>query len=426
MNAACQIPPFVYSGNPDRILHDLAAWIGALLAPWPWLQIAVALLLATAPLIAVFPGLFAVATWLERKGLARIQNRLGPNRTGPFGLLQPAADGVKMLLKEDITPARADRLLHFLGPVLIVVPALVVLAVLPIGRDLTAAALETGVLFFFAVGSISTLVLFMAGWASRNKYSLLGGMRVIAQSVSYELPLVLAGLTVVLASGTLHTPTIVEDQILSTWLKSDNLFIQNLGSVLGWNVWQPWGFAGFLIFFVASLAEVNRSPFDLPEADSEIIAGHLTEYSGFKYALFFLGEYVAAFAISGMAVTLFLGGWSGPNIFWFPDSATAGALPHQMLPSFVWFFAKILGLLALMIWVRGTLPRLRVDQLMGFAWKFLMPLALWNLMVVALAIKLPPWLAWPISALMVGAGFAVACRTHTPAPRPRRDYALVP
>ncbi|PAW76725.1 MAG: NADH-quinone oxidoreductase subunit H [Verrucomicrobia bacterium Tous-C9LFEB] len=381
---------------------QLTQWALSFLDSYPLVAVLVAILLSTVPLIAVFPGCFAITTWLERKGLARIQNRIGPNRTGPLGILQPAADGIKMLLKEDIVPKTSDRLAHFLAPVVLMVPAFTILSVLPFNRNMIPAAVDTGVILFFALGSVSTLAVFMAGWSSRNKYSLLGGMRAIAQMVSYELPLVLSGVTVIMMTGSLDTTKIVAQQQLSEWIQSSNAGLQCLGQIIGWNVFTPWGFAGFLIFFVASLAEINRCPFDLPEADSEIVAGHLTEYSGFKYALFFMSEYVSAFAINGLSTTLFLGGWSGPNIRppWSDD-------PNALLiPGFVWFFAKMFALMLVMIWIRGTLPRLRVDHLMGFAWKFLLPLAIMNIFVGGFYYYAPRWhgipvVGWPIGFLVM-------------------------
>jgi len=321
----------------------------------------VSVVLSITPIMLVFPGLFALTTWLERKGLGRIQNRLGPNRVGPYGLFQPVADGLKMVTKEDIVPHNADKLIHFLAPVVLVVPTLLAYAVLPFGRNLVPIDLDAGILFFFAVGASTELSVFMAGWSSRNKYSLLGAMRAIAQMISYEIPLIISSVTVIMLAGSLSLVQIVAQQDGHSFS----------GLVPHWNVFKPWGFAGFIIFLIASLAESNRSPFDIPEAESEIIAGHLTEYSGFKYALFFLAEYLGMFAVSGLAVTLFLGGWHAPWAF------------LDDVPSYLWFFIKLMGLVFLFIWIRGTLPRLRVDQLLNLAWKFMLPMALLNLVVAA-------------------------------------------
>ncbi len=315
-------------------------------------------LLKIAVILAVFGGLFAALTLAERKILGRVQNRPGPNRTGPFGLLQPIADAIKMLTKEDIVPRAADGVLHFLAPVALVCFSLMAFAVIPFGRNLVPVDLDAAVLYFFAASASTELAVFMAGWGSHNKYSLLAAMRALAQLISYELPLLLSFVPVILFAGTLSTTGIVAAQGGWTW-----------GVVPHWHVLTPWGFAGFCIFMISALAESNRSPFDLPEAESEIIAGHLTEYSGFKYALFFMAEYFGMCALSGMAVTLFLGGWQAPCAF------------LEFIPSYAWFAAKLLVLLAGFIWIRATLPRLRIDQLMRLAWKFLVPLALINLCI---------------------------------------------
>ncbi len=232
-------------------------------------------LIAIVAILAVFGLLFAFLTLAERKILGRIQNRPGPNRTGPFGLLQPFADGIKMLTKEDIVPRAADQLLHFLAPVALVAFSLLTFAVIPYGRHLVPVDLDAGVLYFFAASASTELAVFMAGWASHNKYSLLAAMRALAQLISYELPLLLSIVPVVLAAGSLSPSGIVAAQ--GAW---------TLGVFPHWYVFTPWGFAGFVIFLISALAESNRSPFDLPEAESELVAGHLTEYSGFKYALF--------------------------------------------------------------------------------------------------------------------------------------------
>lgn len=369
----------------DQLFVGLFRWLTGLLEAWPAAQFALALLLMTLPVVLLFPALMGITTWVERRVLARIQNRAGPNRVGPFGLLQFLADGIKMLMKEDIVPRAADKCLHFLAPVLIVIPPFLVLALLPLGKNMTVVQSEVGLLLFFALSGLGTLAVFIAGWSSRNKFSILGAMRVVAQAVSYEIPLIMAALAAVLFAGSLSLGTIVASQ-------SGGLF-----NILAWNVWTPWGFAGFVLFFIAGLAEVNRSPFDIPEAESEIVAGHLTEYSGFKYALFFVAEYLAAFAIAGLAVTLFLGGWNGPVI---------GGV--QILPSWFWFIAKMYALVLVMIWIRGTLPRLRSDQLMTMAWKCLLPLTLVNLLGAALYTLLSAhgWggilLGWLASGVLIG------------------------
>ncbi len=360
----------------DQIFVLLKLWI---LAHSPvWVQPLLSAALSAVAILVVFAALFALTTILERKGLGRFQNRYGPNRVGPFGLLQPLADGLKSLIKEDIVPHSADSVVHMLAPIVLVVAAFLGYAVLPLGRNMTAINLDAGLLYFFAAGSIIELTIFMAGWSSRNKYSLLGAMRAIAQMISYEIPLILSTITVVMAAGALSTVAIVESQFGYS------------GIWPHWFVFTPWGFAGFVLFMIAGVAESNRSPFDLPEGESEIIAGYLVEYSGFKFALFFLGEYIGMFAICGLAITLFLGGWTAPFSF------------LTWVPSYFWFFAKLLVLIAMLIWIRGTLPRLRMDQLMNFAWKFMLPMALLNLFVAAVWHFMPSGVVrWLVSAILI-------------------------
>jgi NADH-quinone oxidoreductase subunit H len=360
----------------DQIFVELQRWlVGHVPAV---LQPTLSAAFSVVAILVVFASLFAITTVLERKGLGRIQNRYGPNRVGPFGFLQPLADGIKSLTKEDVVPQMADKVVHFLAPVVLVIAAFSLYAVLPLGRNMVLVNLDAGVLFFFAVSSVMELTIFMAGWSSRNKYSLLGAMRAIAQMISYEVPLILASVTVIMATGSLSTVAIVEKQAGYS------------GIMPQWFVFTPWGFAGFVLFMIAATAESNRSPFDLPEGESEIIAGYYTEYSGFKFALFFLGEYLGMFAISGLGITLFLGGWTAPFSF------------LTWVPSYLWFFAKLLGLIVMFIWIRGTLPRLRMDQLMNFAWKFMLPMALLNLVTAGVWHFLPPGvLRWGVCSLLV-------------------------
>jgi NADH-quinone oxidoreductase subunit H len=312
---------------------------------WHWLFFTVALI---AFVLAMVMG----AIYIERRGMGRMQSRLGPNRTGPFGLLQPVADAVKVLLKENIVPDKADKLIHWLAPVIAFFPVMMIFAVVPFQNGALLADLNVGILYIVAISSISTVGVFMAGWGSSNKYSLLGAMRNVAAVVSYEIPLVLSIVGVVLAAGSLSMNQIVVAQ--------DIPFI----------LLQP---LGFLLFFTASCAEINRSPFDLMEADSEIVAGFHTEYSGMKFAMFYLVEYAEAIAMSAIITTLFLGGWRGP-----------------LLPPWLWFIVKTLIVFFVMVWTRTTLPRVRIDQLMALAWKFLLPLALINLFITAIQV-----LAWP-------------------------------
>ncbi|MBI5771879.1 MAG: NADH-quinone oxidoreductase subunit H [Verrucomicrobia bacterium] len=386
---------------------------GLLPDPWRWIANG---LFAIVAIFAVFGLLFAFLTLAERKILGRVQNRPGPNRaptpTFPFakflgkirtyGLAQPFADGVKALTKEDIVPDGADKVLHFLAPVALLAFATLTLVVIPFGRNLVALQLDAAVLYFFAAGAATELAVFMAGWASRNKYSLLAAMRALAQLISYELPLLLSWVPVVMIAGSLSTVAIVEAQ--AGW---------KFGFIPHWHVLTPWGFAGFVIFMVAALAESNRSPFDLPEAESELIAGHLTEYSGFKYAFFFMAEYFGMCALSGMAVTLFLGGWRAPLPF------------LEFIPSYAWFGAKLLALILGFMWIRATFPRLRIDQLTRFSWKFLVPLALINLgntVVWALMSGGSPALAlarWPVCAAIIVVPFVWLGRAQSASYAPR-------
>ena len=341
------------SQSIDQIFISAKQWILSLLSETPdWVTTIVSILLNISALLGVFLTIFALISVLERKILGRMQNRYGPNRVGPFGLFQPIADGIKMLIKEDVVPARADKVVHFLAPILVAATAILTLGVIPYGRNMTPFAIDGGILFFFAVGSTTELAVFMAGWGSNNKFSMLGAMRAIAQMVSYELPLILTTLPVVMVTGALSPDAIVAAQ--------DGY---SFGIVPHWFVTTPWGAASFILFFVSGLVESNRTPFDVPEGESEIVAGHMTEYSGFKYATFFLAEYFGMFAISGLAVTLFLGGWHAPIAL------------LEFIPSYVWFFLKLSALLFVYIWIRGTLPRTRVDQIMNFAWKFMLPMA---------------------------------------------------
>jgi NADH-quinone oxidoreductase subunit H len=338
----------------DQIFIRVKEWLLSPLAGHApdWLIQIASSLINIAALLGVFLTLFALISVLERKILGRMQNRYGPNRVGPFGLFQPVADGIKMLIKEDIVPARADKIVHFLAPVLIAATAILSLGVIPYGRNMTPFAIDGGILFFFAVGSTTELAVFMAGWGSNNKFSMLGAMRAIAQMISYELPLIITVLPVVMIVGSLNPDKIVGAQAA-----------YSLGFVPHWFVFTPWGATAFILFFVSGLVESNRTPFDVPEGESEIVAGHMTEYSGFKYATFFMAEYIGMFAISGLGITLFLGGWHAPVYF------------LEFIPSYVWFFAKLSILLFVYIWLRGTLPRMRIDQIMNFAWKFMLPMA---------------------------------------------------
>lgn len=305
--------------------------------------------------ILVLFGLAAYMTFLERVLMARMQLRLGPNRVGPMGLLQPIADGIKLLFKESFQPAGVEKFTYWLAPAISLFTALVAFVLIPIGGTveiwghqvaLRIADVNAGIVFLLAFSSLAVYGVVLAGWSSNNRYSLLGGLRGTAQMISYEIPMGISLLTVVLAAGTLSLPEIVDAQ-------RDHWFI--------WT--NP---VGFMVYVVTAFAETNRAPFDLPEAEHELTGGYHTEYGGMKFAIFFLAEYVNILAVSAIAVTLFLGGWTGP-----------GDIPV------LWFFVKVALFVFLFMWVRATLPRLRYDQLMRFGWKFLVPVATLNLIVTA-------------------------------------------
>ena len=417
-------------------LHDAAVrFAGGRLPVWavPWVSrlVKVGAIASVAPLIMMY------FTWLERKWIARMQNRFGPTRVGVYGLAQPLADGLKMLIKEDIVPRGADHLLHTLAPIVALIPAILLFAVIPFGRNMIAADLNVGLLYVLAVSSVSSYAIFMGGWASRSKFSLLGAMRSIAQIISYEVPSVLSVVAVIMVTGTLSLVGIVEAQAER------------------WFLFTPWGVVAALIFFMSGIAEVNRTPFDMPEAESEIVAGFHTEYSGMKFALWYMAEFLEAFAVAAFTATLFLGGWQapaglGPMPIW-PACvvlalvvATAARLPralrvlgvvgltvaavawaHEPIPSWLWFVTKTSALMFVLVWLRGTFPRLRVDQLMGFAWKFLLPLSLINILAAGLCTVLPGWSGTLGAAALLLLSYWVFVRLNAPARLSPRTYVLV-
>ncbi len=368
-----------------------------------------------------FPGIVAYLVWAERKVAARFQDRIGPNRVGPLGLLQPIADAIKLLTKEDLVPRSADKFVHLLAPVVLLVSAFLGLAVIPFGiasattvvpfgvidpastperwfPGLAAIDLPSGLLYLVAASSLSALGIFLAGWASRNKYSLLGAMRGVAQLVSYEIPQVVSLVPVVLWAGSLSLTAIFNRQLDQ-----------------GWFLFSPPGIVGFVILLIASVAEVNRAPFDLPEAESEIIAGFHTEYSSMRFGLFFLAEYLSVFAVSCVATALFLGGGTLPFTTFPLRMVEEGDFPlilaNLMLIGI--FTIKVLALVFLMFWVRATLPRMRVDRLMAFAWKVLIPLSLVNLLAAAVWYELAVrpgtrggwWLGWAVLTPVMALAF---------------------
>lgn len=300
--------------------------------------------------VAILLGFISLSSmfliWWERKVSAHIQTRFGPMRVGWHGFLQPIADAIKLLLKEDIVPCGVDKWVWWLAPFFATVPAIMAFVAIPFASNLIVKDLNVGIFYIIAITSVGILGIFMAGWGSNNKYSLLGGMRSVAQIVSYEIPLILSIVTVVMFSGSLSMQKIVQAQ-------SGH-----------WFILKPSLAVAFLVYVISATAEVNRAPFDIPEAESELVAGFHTEYSGMKFAMFFIAEYTNIFTIAAIATTLFLGGWLGP-----------------FLPGVLWFLIKTYGLIFILMWVRWTFPRVRVDQLMGFAWKVLTPVSFVNLVI---------------------------------------------
>ncbi len=300
-------------------------------------------------------GFVTYAIYFERKVIGWMQMRIGPNRTGPFGLLQSVADVFKLLIKEDTIPKKAERELFILAPIITFIPSFTIIATIPFSDRMFNANLNVGLLFYVALTGISTIGIILGGWASNNKYALLGGMRSAAQMISYEVPLVISVIGVIMMTGSLNLHTIVDHQTGGFW---------------HWNFIPQ--ILGFIIFVIAGVSELNRTPFDLPEAESELVAGYHVEYSGFRFAFFMLSEYVYVFVIASLTSLIFLGGWHSP--FPFLD----------FIPGVIWFLLKFSSVVFFLFWLRATLPRVRVDQLMGFGWKVLLPLALANMLITAI------------------------------------------
>ncbi len=337
-----------------------------------------AFILANAALV-----LALVLIWITRKVISRIQDRIGPNRLGPFGLFQTIADAMKLLSKEDINPTSADTISYQIAPVLSVVGVIMALAVIPFGAGLIGADLNVGVLYLVALGSIGIMAALMAGWGSNNKYALLAGFRVVAQLLSYEIPMVLAMLAPVLLVNTMRMQELAQAQ---------SFFIGPINLGIGWFIFLLPG--AFLIYFISALAEGEQTPFDLLEAESELVAGFHIEYSGMKFAMFFLAQFLNSFFLGAIAVALFLGGWQGPF---------AGQIP---LLGPIYFMAKTFFIYVVIQWIKGTFPRMRVDQMMQFAWKVLVPLVLTLILVQMVVMKLPlP--GWINSVLVLVANIAV-------------------
>lgn len=348
----------------ESIFTDITNWLRGLLTSIGMSDLINETIIVVVKLAAILLFILANAIWLvymERKVAGYMQSRLGPVHTGPKGLLQSFADVLKLMGKEIILPKGIDRVVFLLMPAVIFVPPLLSWAVIPLGQDMAALDMNLGVFYLLAVGSLATIIIWAAGWASNNKYSLIGGMRVVAQMVSYELPLVLALLGVVMITGTMNLGEIINAQS---------------------NVWfiftQP---IAFIIYLIAAIAEINKAPFDLVEGESEIVAGPYTEYSGMGFAFFFLAEYANLMLISAITTIMFLGGWMAP-------------FGLDFIPSWIWFILKMYLMIFIILWIRWTLPRIRVDHLMSFGWKVLVPLSLANIFITGAGIYIFRALGW--------------------------------
>lgn len=332
-------------GNLSNVFVNIAAVLRKAMIGLGLPQIAIEAgmdLVSGVSILVVISITAMILIYVERRVGGFIQARVGPNRVGPQGIFQSVADAVKLVGKEDIFPEEVDKIVFALAPILFFVPAVLAYAIVPFGEGMIAIDLNIGIFYFVAISSLSTIPLIMAGWGSNNKYALLGAMRSLAQALSYEIPLVFSILGVIMITGSLKMSEIIAAQ-------SEYWFV----------IVQP---LGFLTYVISAAAETNRPPFDLPEGESELVAGYMTEYSGMRWALFFLAEYAHLFVVSAMATTLFLGGWQGP-----------------ILPSYLWFFLKTTAMIYFFMWVRWTFPRIRIDQLLSLGWKILLPLSLVNI-----------------------------------------------
>jgi len=316
---------------------------------------ALLLVIRAGALFTILSVVVLTLVWLERKSLGRIQQRMGPMRVGPFGVLQPVADAIKLVVKEDIIPSWVDRPIYWLAPLAVFIPSFLVWVAVPFSSDLVLRDMDLGVLYILAMSVLSIIGLIMAGWASANKYGIMGGLRSAAQLISYEIPLLVIAMTIAMLAGTLNLTAIAEGQGYQWYI-----------------LLQP---LAFVVFLLAGLAEVGRSPFDIFQAESELVGGPFIEYSGAHWSIFFVAEYINTFLVAALVTIFFLGGWSGP-----------------LLPEVLWFLIKCYAVILLIFWLRGTLPRLRIDQLMAFGWQALVPLSFLNFILVAFVL----FYGWPV------------------------------
>ncbi len=339
--------------NISKFIVD---WLQGIGLPLAWADF-ILLIVQFACIAAIVTVNIIILIWLERKISGFIQQRLGPNRLGPWGAFQTIADAIKLLTKEDIVPSATDKIIFRTAPIVFIVIALMLYLVIPFGEGMQIVDLNIGVFYFISIGSLGTIAILMAGWGSNNKWSLLGAMRAVAQMITYEIPLAFSLLGIIMIAGSLRMSDIIAAQ-------SNVWFI----------VLQP---IAFITYFIAATAELNRGPFDMPEAEQELTAGAYTEYTGMRWALFFLAEYTNLFAVSALAATMFFGGWQGP-----------------FLPSWLWLPIKAYAIMMIFFWIKWTFPRIRMDHLMSFSWKVLIPVSLVNIVLTGCGIHLFKWMGW--------------------------------